>query len=124
MSKDIIIEKNGAERELQAVEAITTADFTRWVPEDERQTMDKIVTRNGTYKAADDGVYAYSSVTALVDVSLPYYGTTRGGVDYVIDVDNGRPFIRVVRGGNGDYNGKIKHDTGGNVSGLDLNVTG
>lgn len=123
MSKDIIIEKNGVEQELQAVEAITTADFTRWVPEDERQLMDKIVTHNGNYKASDDGVYAYRSVTALVDVPLPYYGTTRGGVDYVIDLDNGIPFIRVFRGGNGDYNGKIKPNVS-NAPNIDLNVTG
>ena len=124
MSKDIIIEKNGEEQELEAVEAITTADFTRWVPEDERRLMDKIVTRNGTYKAADDGVYAYKSVTALVEVGLPYYGTTRGGVDYVIDLDKGVPFIRVFRGGNGEYDGKIKPNVSNSVPNIDLNVTG
>lgn len=123
MSKDIIIEKNGVEQELEAVEAITTADFTQWVPEDDRQLMDKIVTHNGSYKASDDGVYAYKSVTALVDVKLPYYGTTRGGVDYVIDLDNGVPFIRVFRAGNGEYNGKIKHNAS-SVPNIDLNVTG
>jgi len=123
MSKDIIIEKNGVEQELEAVDAITTADFTQWVPEDERQLMDKIVTHNGSYKASDDGVYAYRSVTALVDVKLPYYGTTRGGVDYVIDLDNGVPFIRVFRAGNGEYNGKIKPNVS-NAPNIDLNVTG
>ena len=123
MSKDIIIEKNGVEQEFEAVDAITTADFTRWVPEDERQLMDKIVTHNGNYKASDDGVYAYRSVTALVEVSLPYYGTTHGGVDYVIDLDNGVPFIRVFRGGNGEYDGKIKPNVN-SAPNIDLNVTG
>lgn len=103
MSKDIIIQKNGVERELDDVTKITTQGYggyaCTWVPEDERELTEKIITQNGDYAAADDGYYAYSRVTAAIE--LPYTGTTPGGVNYTVYLDqNNRPHL-VINGGDG-----------------------
>jgi len=103
MSKDIIIQKNGVEQALDGVAKITTSEYggmsCTWVPEDERQLAEKIITQNGDYAAAADGVYAYSRVTAAVE--LPYTGTTPGGVNYTVYLDhNNRPHL-VIEGSDG-----------------------
>jgi hypothetical protein len=104
MSKDIIIQKNGVEQELDGVTKITTPVYGGfscvWVPEDERQLTEKIITQNGDYSAADDEVYAYSRVTASVE--FPFTGTTPGGINYTVYLDyQNRPHL-VVHGSDGN----------------------
>lgn len=100
MSKDIIIQKDGVEQELDGVTKITTPVYGSfscvWVPEDERQLTEKIVTQNGDYVAADDGFYGYSRVAATVE--LPFEGTTPGGIKYTVYLDyKGKPHL-VIHG--------------------------
>lgn len=102
MSKDIIIQKNGVDQELDGVTKISTPEYDgfacTWVPEDERQLTEKVVTENGEYSAAEDGFWGYSRVTAAVELALPYTGTTPGGVNYTVYLDsNGKPHLTINR---------------------------
>lgn len=102
MSKDIIIQKNGVDQELNGATKLVTSEYgglqCTWVPEDERQHTEKTVTKNGEYAAEDDGFYAYSRVTVAIGIDLPYTGTTSGGVNYTIYLDNkGKPHL-VIHG--------------------------
>ena len=55
-----------------------TDNLITWVPESDRQLTTKYITQNGVYRAADDGYYAYSSVTVSVSTDS---GATGEGDD-------------------------------------------
>lgn len=66
MSKDITIQEGGIAKQLTANKlrtALVGGGDCLWVPEDEVQVGEKIIDENGTYLAADDGLYGYSQVT-------------------------------------------------------------
>lgn len=44
----------------------------QWVPEDKIKLGSKYITKNGTYNAADDKLYGYSSLTVSVKDEQPY----------------------------------------------------
>lgn len=66
MSKNIIIQEGGVDRQLTASKLRTVlvgGGTCLWVPEDEATLRKKTITEDGTYKAVDDGIYGYSQVT-------------------------------------------------------------
>lgn len=66
MSKNITIQEGGVGRQM-SVEKLKTdlvsGGTCLWVPEDEVVLGRKTITENGTYLAADDGLYGYARVT-------------------------------------------------------------
>ena len=70
MSKDIIIQEGGVNKNLNSIKKILTDEqgggSCNWVPEEEVQRGTKTITKNGTYKASDDDLYGYSKVTVKV----------------------------------------------------------
>ena len=66
MSKNITIQEGGMAKSL-TVDKLKTylvgGGSCLWIPEDERQLTTKYISKNGTYKASDDGYYGYSEVT-------------------------------------------------------------
>lgn len=66
MSKNITIQEGGIAKQLTVDKLKTNlvgSGTCLWVPEDEVQLTTKTITKNGTYKASDDGYYGYSEVT-------------------------------------------------------------
>lgn len=66
MSKNIIIQEGGVGKAMTADKLKTDLQgggTCLWVPEDETRLTTKYITKNGTYKASDDGYYGYSQVT-------------------------------------------------------------
>jgi hypothetical protein len=61
----------------------------QWVPEDEHRLGTLYATKDGDYKAADEGYYAYSEVTASVPSSGHVTGKGPDGntYDYTVDAD-------------------------------------
>lgn len=70
MSKDIIIEEGGVGRQFTGVTKLQTKQIEGgvcyWVPEDETELTNKTITENGTYRAADDGVYGWDTINVNV----------------------------------------------------------
>lgn len=66
MSKNITIQEGGIAKQL-TVDKLKTSlvggGSCIWVSEDAAQLTTKSITRDGTYKASDDGYYGYSEVT-------------------------------------------------------------
>lgn len=91
MSKTIVIEQSGTAATLTDTAVVRTpamdAGNVDWVPYDEFPTAEIGVIENGTYKASDRGVYAFTKV----DVNVP--ATTvvgkKNGVTYIVTVDSG-----------------------------------
>ena len=90
MSKNVVIQRNGVSETWEGIEVIRTQAYgggtVEWVPEDERTGIAFQATENGTYLASDYGVYAFTSVTVLVEG-----GSVRGYIDgvlYDITVDS------------------------------------
>ncbi|MBO7670971.1 MAG: hypothetical protein J6S60_10325 [Oscillospiraceae bacterium] len=55
-----------------------------WVPESERNLGTKHITKNGVYKASDDGYYAYSSVTVNVSTDTGVTGAEDDGEQHYV----------------------------------------
>lgn len=91
MSKSIIIEQSGTPAILMDIAVIRIPEMntgnTDWVPYDEFPTGEISVTENGTYKASDEGVYAFTKV--IVEVSADRVVGKKDGVTYVVTVDSG-----------------------------------
>lgn len=96
MAKDIIIQNNGVAVTYTGIKKIKTRKSTGgtlyWVPEGEQSTAVKTITANGTYKASDESLYAYSQ--AIVNVpAAPSHVTGKGQdgkmYDVTIDPDTG-----------------------------------
>lgn len=70
MSKNIIIQEGGVNKNLNSIKKILTDEqdggSCKWIPEDEAERGTKTITKNGTYKASDDDLYGYSKVTVNV----------------------------------------------------------
>ena len=70
MSKDIIIQEGGVNKNLNSIKKILTDEqdggSCNWIPEDEAERGTKTITKNGTYKASDDDLYGYSKVIVNV----------------------------------------------------------
>lgn len=66
MSKNIIIQEGGAPFQF-SVDKLETAKVgggsLNWVPEEDTLLGTKTITKDGTYKASDEGLYGYSGVT-------------------------------------------------------------
>lgn len=101
MSKDIVIVNNGtgAEETWQAIDEIETRGIGRgavnWVPEDSTIKQDKTIVLNGTYAAADEGLYGYGNV----NVNVQCMTGTIDGVEYFIYVDANGNIIQTPTGG-------------------------
>lgn len=80
MSKNIIIQNNGIDVSYTGIKKIKTRKSTGgtlyWVPEGEQPTAVKTITANGTYKASDESLYAYSQ--AIVNVPGAAKGSETG----------------------------------------------
>ena len=66
MSKNISIQEGGVAKQLTVDKLKTNlvgSGTCLWVPEDEVPLGTKNITKNGTYRASDDGYYGYSQVT-------------------------------------------------------------
>lgn len=66
MSKNITIQEGGLAKQLTANKLRTNlvgGGTCLWVPEDETLLGTKNISKNGTYRASDDGLYGYSEVT-------------------------------------------------------------
>lgn len=93
MSEAIKIKEGGVDRSQNQINKLKTdtvgGGVCFWVPETERQTDDKRITENGTYKAEDEGLYGYDEIT----VSVPHTGSMSGkgedGNNYSVTVDDG-----------------------------------
>lgn len=70
MSKNVILSEGYAGRRMPNVERILTLRPTSgsdlWVPVDERLSRQKYITKNGTFYATDEELYAFSKVTVNV----------------------------------------------------------
>lgn len=88
MSKNIAIQEGGTSFNL-TVDRLQTAlvggGSCLWVPEDETVLGEKTITEDGTYKAANDGVYGYSQVTVRGIGTVS--GKDAAGNDAVAKVD-------------------------------------
>ena len=96
MSKNVTIKQNGTAKNFASIDKIRTnliaGSTSEWVPEDERLTIVKRITKNGKYVASQrDGVYGFTAV--FVDV--PIRSVT--GVDPV----DGKTY-RVSKNSNGE----------------------
>ena len=73
MSNNITIQETGVAKSLNSISEIQTAEqgggSITWVPEEERKTMKKTITKKGKYKAKDDHVYAYDEVVVNISGS-------------------------------------------------------
>lgn len=99
MSKSVIIVNNGTTETWSTVDTIRvkgvgggTEDF---VPEDETIKQDKTIVLNGTYAAADEGLYGYGNV----NVNVQCMTGTIDGVEYFIYVDANGNIIQTPTGG-------------------------
>ena len=66
MSKNIVIKEGGIGKQITAYKLKTNlvgGGSCLWVPEDETTLGTKAITKDGTYKAVDDGYYGYSEVS-------------------------------------------------------------
>lgn len=86
MGKNIIVQTDGVSHTYNGVEEIHTQDKdgnrTTWVPLDGTNLGVKTITQSGTYKASDDGYYAYSKV--IVDAKAKAVGKKEDGKTYAI----------------------------------------
>lgn len=92
MSKDIIIQNNGVAVTYTGAKKIKTRKSTGgtlyWLPEDEQPTGTITITENGTYKAEDANLYAFSQ--AIVNVQKAQTHVTGKGQDgntYDVTID-------------------------------------
>lgn len=96
MSKDVIIQEGGRGKTITADKlrtALVGGGDCLWVPEDEVQVGEKVIDENGTYLAADDGLYGYSQVTVRgVGQVTGKDGAGNDAMAYV-DPDTGRIMI-------------------------------
>lgn len=77
MSKVISIRENGEQKQFSTNKIKTLMQdgtYALWVPEDEIDVIERVITENGVYSAEDEGHYGYSQVTVNVQ------GETGGGV--------------------------------------------
>lgn len=90
MSKDIIIQEGGVGRQL-SVDRLKTAlvggGTCLWVPEDAVALGKKTITKDGTYKAADEDLYGYSQVTVRGIGKV--VGKDQDGNEIHVDTDAG-----------------------------------
>lgn len=96
MAKDIIIQNNGVDVTYTGTKKLKTRKSTGgtlyWLPEDEQPTGTITITENGTYKAEEANLYAFSQ--AIVNVQqAPTHVTGKGQdgkmYDVTIDPDTG-----------------------------------
>lgn len=70
MPKNVGISEGGSPRGLSGVRRILMPDgsgtYSAWVPRDERQTIPKYITKNGTYLSKDDHMHGYTPITVNV----------------------------------------------------------
>ena len=93
MAKDIIIQNNGVAVTYTGKNLIKTRNAKggtlRWLPEGEQPTASKVIRENGTYKAEDENLFAYSQ--AIINISASADSVTgrdrTDGNDYNITVD-------------------------------------
>lgn len=99
MSKSVIIVNNGATETWEKVDAIRTnvigGSTADWVPEDSTIKQDKTIVLNGTYAAADEGLYGFGNV----NVNVQCMTGTIDGVEYFIYVDANGNIIQTPTGG-------------------------
>lgn len=94
MSKNIIIQNNGVSVTYTGAKKIKTRNAKGgtlyWLPEGEQPTAVKNITANGTYKASDENLYAYSQAIVNVPGAAKDSETGRDrtdGNDYNVTVD-------------------------------------
>lgn len=93
MAKDIIIQNNGVAVTYTGKNLIKTRNAKggtlRWLPEGEQPTASKVIRENGTYKAEDENLFAYSQ--AIINISASADSVTgrdrTDGNDYNITVN-------------------------------------
>ena len=75
-----------------------TDNLITWVPESDRQLTTKYITKNGVYRASDDGYYAYSSVTVSVSTDSGVTGEGDDGEQHYVapDPDTGELVDEVI----------------------------
>ena len=75
-----------------------TDNLIAWVPESDRQLTTKYITKNGIYRASDDGYYAYSSVTVSVSTDSGVTGEGDDGEQHYVapDPDTGELVDEVI----------------------------
>lgn len=107
MSKNITIQEGGVARQFGGVPRIRTDEVGGgscwWVPEDETELTNKTITENGTYDAADDGVYGWDTINVNVPGGA---GGDPGGIGSSIvgtDPDDGEEYYIGV-----DDNGELE----------------
>lgn len=70
MSKDIVIQESGEPKTLSAISRIETNLYdggtVGWVLDEGLDLAEKTITKNGTYKASNDGAYAYAKLVVKV----------------------------------------------------------
>lgn len=86
MSQNIIIQQDGVEQQLSAVQKIKTAKYdggtVNWIAEDDYQLSPLTISENGTYTPGS-GVYGFG----VVKVDVKVIRGTINGVEYVVTVD-------------------------------------
>ena len=98
MGKNIIIQTDGVSHTYNGVEEIHTQDKdgnrTTWVPLDGTNLGVKTITQSGTYKASDDGYYAYSKV--IVNAKAKAVGKKEDGNTYAIATNDQGETVEVL----------------------------
>lgn len=90
MSVNFTIDEGGQPRAFTAQRLQTPLSgggVEQWVPEDERRLTTLHATKNGEYKAADEGYYGYSTVNVSVAQADHVSGKKSDGNDYTYSVD-------------------------------------
>jgi len=98
LGKNIIIQTDGVSHTYNGVEEIHTQDKdgnrTTWVPLDGTNLGVKTITQSGTYKASDDGYYAYSKV--IVNAKAKAVGKKEDGNTYAIATNDQGETVEVL----------------------------
>lgn len=109
MSKNITIQEGGVARQFGGVAKLRTdqqgGGSVYWVPEEEVQLETKSITENGTYYAADDGVYGWDTINVNVPggtggdpggIGSSIVGTDPDdGEEYYIGVDDNGELVKI-----------------------------
>lgn len=98
MSKNITIQEGGVARLLTAERlktALAEGGSCYWVPEDETRLTRKTITKNGRYRASDEGFYGYSEINVNVSGGAgALVGKDENGNDVAVNVDGDGKIVR------------------------------
>lgn len=97
MSKNITIQEGGTDKSLNSIKKIKTSKqgggSVLWIPEDDIDLGTKTITKNGTYKAKNDGKTGYSQVTVKVTNKAVGKDPSDGN-DYSVNTDDNGNLVK------------------------------